>query len=305
MEALKIKRRFTKCFSRSGADTLKEETLQERIWKARGLIDGAAAIVIGAGAGLSTAAGLDFGGERFEKNMAEFGKKYGYHDMYSGDFYPYRTKEEFWAFEAKAILLNRYDIPGLPLYQKIYRIVRDRNYFVITTNVDGQFVKSGFPEKKVFATQGDYSFFQCEKGCHKKLYYNEGTVREMVDRTADCRIPSELIPRCPVCGGMMKTNLRADRYFVEDEAWDKSCENYTKFITEIGLCKVVYLEFGVGYNTPSIIRYPFEKLTYQNPNAHLIRFNLGFPDGMQENADRTISFTENIGDVLEQMYPDC
>lgn len=278
--------------------------LDERIEKARKIIDEAAVIVIGAGAGLSTAAGLNFGGERFQKYMAEFGEKYGYEDMYSGDFYDYDTLEEFWAFEAKTILVNRYDVEGLPLYKKILNIVSDRNYFVLTTNVESQFVKSGFPQKKVFATQGDYSLFQCAKACHKKLYYNEDTVRKMVEESKDCRIPSALLPVCPICGGPIKINLRADSYFIEDEAWDEACARYKAFLSEIGLRKVVYLEFGVGYNTPGIIRYPFEQMTNRNPNANLIRFNKDYPNGVTENVDRTISFTEDIKAVLDKMFPE-
>jgi NAD-dependent SIR2 family protein deacetylase len=290
-------------YGRNEVNTMEEKTLQERIEAAKKVIDEAAVIVIGAGAGLSTAAGLDFGGERFEKNMGEFGRKYGYSDMYSGDFYPYETMEEYWAFEAKSILLNRYEIPALPLYKKLYSIFKARNYFVITTNVESQFVKAGFPAKKVFATQGDYSFFQCSKGCHKKLYYNEDAVRKMTAATKDCKIPTEMIPKCPICGKVMSVNLRADNYFVEDDAWDEAYGRYEEFINNIGLRNVVYLEFGVGFNTPSIIRYPFENLTYRNPNAHLIRFNMGFPDGAVENRDKTISFTEDISTVLDTMFP--
>lgn len=279
-------------------------TFDERITRARTALDEAAVIVVGAGAGLSAAAGLDFGGIRFQEHMSEFGKKYGYQDMYSGDFYPYKTKEEYWAFEAKSILVNRFEVEGLPLYRSIYQILKDRNYFVITTNVESQFVKSGFSNRKVFATQGDYSMLQCAKGCHKKLYDNEALVREMVDRTVDCKIPTELIPKCPVCGGPMKVNLRSDEYFIEDEAWDEASGRYHEFISRIGRQKVIYLEFGVGYNTPGIIRYPFEQLTYRNPNAQLIRFNRDYPDGMEENIDKTISFTEDTQTVLGRIYPE-
>lgn len=279
------------------------QNYDERINKARKVIDEAAVIIIGAGAGLSTAAGLDFGGDRFEKYMSEFEKKYGYHDMYSGDFYPYETMEEYWAFESKAILVNRFDIEALPLYHKIYSLVKDRNYFVLTTNVESQFVKAGFGAKKVFATQGDYSFFQCAKGCHRKLYYNENQIREMVDKTSDFRIPSKLVPKCPVCGGLMKVNLRADQYFIQDEAWDEACGRYEEFIAGIGNRKVVFLEFGVGFNTPGIIRYPFEQMTYQNPNATIIRFNRDYPDCMKENISKCISFSEDIQDVLDNIYP--
>lgn len=281
----------------------KEAPLYERINQAVRLIDKAKAVVIGAGAGLSTAAGLDFGGGRFEKYMHDFGEKYGYHDMYSGDFYHYDTLEEYWAFEAKSIFANRYDTKALPLYEKLYRMVKDRNYFVITTNVDHQFYKAGFPKQRVFATQGDYGLFQCAKGCNKKLYDNEAAVMEMVKETKDLKIPSRLLPKCPVCGGEAKANLRADEYFVEDEEWDKACKRYETFIKEISDKDVVYLEFGIGYNTPGIIRYPFEQMTYKNPLAHLIRFNKDYPYGAAENEEKTIRFTEDISMLLEKMYP--
>jgi len=279
------------------------DSIDIRIKKARSIIDEAEAIVIGAGAGLSTAAGIDFGGARFQQLMPEFGEKYGYSDMYSGDFYPYETLEEYWAFEAKAILVNRYDIPSLPLYHKILDIVKNRNYFVLTTNVENQFVKSGFSNDKVFATQGDYSFFQCGVGCHKKLYYNEDIIRKMVANTKNCKIPSDLVPKCPVCGRPIKIHLRADQYFIEDEKWDMACDRYEQFMSQTRNRKVVFLEFGVGFNTPGIIRYPFEQHTYQNPNAALIRFNKDYPNGAIEIASHTMSFTEDIQCVLEKMYP--
>ncbi|MGL5259441.1 MAG: SIR2 family NAD-dependent protein deacylase [Lachnospiraceae bacterium] len=277
-------------------------TLEEKIELAKKRIEEAEVLVIGGGSGLSTAAGLDFGGARFQKYMSEFGEKYGYQDMYSGDFYPYDTLEEYWAFEAKTILVNRYDIEGLPLYRRIFELVKDKEYFVLTTNVESQFAKSGFPKEKIFATQGDYSYFQCAKACHNKLYYNEVEIREMVEQTKDCKIPTMLLPTCPICGGPIKVNLRADQYFIEDDSWDNACDRYKKFIADIGLKKVVYLEFGVGYNTPGIIRYPFEQMTFQNPNACLIRFNKEFPSGVKENVEKTICFTEDISGILDKLY---
>jgi len=277
------------------------DSLSSRINKAKQKIEESEVLVIGAGAGLSTAAGLDFGGERFQKYMMEFGRKYGYSDMYSGDFYPYETLEEFWAFEAKTILVNRYEIKVLPLYRKLYDLIKNRNYFVLTTNVDGQFEKAGFSKKKIFATQGDYRFFQCKNGCHAKLYDNEAQIREMVKQTVDCKIPTNLVPKCPICGKPMEVNLRADKYFIEDAAWYKACGRYEAFMNGIDLKKVVYLEFGVGYNTPGIIRYPFEQQVYRNPNASLIRFNKDYPDGARENEDKTISFTEDIMEIVSSM----
>lgn len=281
----------------------KEIDLEKRILRTRELIEQADFIVIGAGSGLSTAAGLDFGGERFSEHMGEFGQRYGYSDMYSGDFYDYKTPEEFWAFEAKTILINRFEVPGLPLYLRLYDLVKDKNYFVLTTNVESQFAKSGFANERIFATQGDYGLLQCANGCHQTLYDNEKLVREMVEQTRDCAIPSRLVPTCPICHNKMKVNLRSDGYFVEDDRWHGACGRYESFIKNIGHKRVVYLEFGVGYNTPGIIRYPFERFTYANPNAYLIRLNLDYPDGIVENKARTISFTEDISAVLEALYP--
>ena len=280
------------------------KSLEERIWEAKKLLDEADVIVIGAGSGLSTAAGINFGGERFEKYCHDFGEKFGYHDMYSGYFYPYEKPEQFWALVAKTILVNRYDIEAMPLYKKLYEIMHERNYFVVTTNTESQFVKAGFPEKKVFEVQGDYQWFQCSRACHDKLYYNEEQVREMVAKTVDCAIPHELLPVCPVCGEPMAPNLRADEYFVEDKAWHEMRNRYEDFIGSIGDQNVVYLEFGIGPNTPAVIRYPFERWTYQNPNAHLIRFNRDYPEGNPENRDKTIAFTEDVNEVLESMYSD-
>lgn len=279
-----------------------KEPLEKRVLKAQKAIEDADALVIGAGAGLSAAAGLEFGGERFRRHMSEFGEKYGYSDMYSGDFYPYDTLEEYWAFEAKSVLVNRYAAEALPLYRKLYSAVRGRRYFVITTNVDGQFVKAGFPPEKVFATQGDYCFFQCSRGCHDKLYYNENAIRTMVEETRDCKIPSRLLPVCPVCGAPMAENLRVDQYFVEDREWHLADRRFEQFVSQNGHKKIVYLEFGVGYNTPGIIRFPFERWTSENPDARLIRFNRDYPEGDGENKEKTVAFTEDMQEVMELLF---
>lgn len=277
-------------------------SLEQRVKTVRELLEEAEYVVIGAGSGLSSAAGLDFGGERFEKYMGEFGSRYGYHDMYSGDFYNYQTREEFWAFEAKTILVNRYEVPGLKLYHKLFDLIKDKNHFVITTNVESQFAKSGFDSNRIFATQGDYSKLQCGGACHDTLYDNEKLVKEMVAKTRDCAIPTELIPKCPICHREMKVNLRSDGYFVENKSWHEACSRYESFISSINKAPVVYLEFGVGYNTPGIIRYPFERFTYANPNAHLIRFNRDYPEGITENKDKTIGFTEDMNMVLAMLF---
>ncbi|GAB6181404.1 hypothetical protein JCM14036_27230 [Desulfotomaculum defluvii] len=167
--------------------------------------------------------------------------------------------------------------------------------------VEHQFYKAGFPAEKVFAVQGDYGFFQCSKGCHNKLYYNESLVKDMLAQTVNCKIPAELVPLCPICGGPMDVNLRKDKYFVEDEAWDVANERYTEFVEEAFGKRIVYLELGVGFNTPSIIRYPFERMTYLNPNATLIRVNTHHPQGAKENIYKTISFTEDMTKVVKSL----
>jgi len=270
------------------------ENLEQRVIQAVHAIERSEYILIGGGAGLSTAAGLTYSGKRFTDHFSDFIKKYGFKDMYSGTFYPFETREELWAHWARHIYLNRYEMPATLLYKEILKMVKDKNYFVISTNVESQFVKSGFPEEKVFEVQGDYSYLQCAKGCHDKLYYNEDLIKQMVEQTNDCRIPSELVPKCPVCGGPMDVNIHHNDYFVQDEAWYEAYKQYEEFLHDSTGKDVVYLELGVGFNTPGIIRYPFEQMTYQNQSATLIRFNRDYPYGMKENAVRTVSFDEDI-----------
>lgn len=269
-----------------------------RIKEAGEAIRNAEYILIGAGAGLSDAAGLKYSGERFTKSFPDFIKKYGMKDLYTSSFYPFKTMEEKWAYWARHIALNRFETPATELYKMLYRLVKEKKYFVLTTNVEHQFWKAAFPDQKIFATQGDYGYFQCAVGCHAKLYDNEEIVAEMLKQTNDCRIPSELIPKCPVCGGEMDVNVRKDQYFVQDAAWYQACDNYNAFVKEIEGKKVVLLELGVGFNTPGIIRYPFEQMTYQNPQATLIRLNKDYLDGAAENAGKTIAFAEEMTEVI-------
>jgi NAD-dependent SIR2 family protein deacetylase len=274
---------------------------ETRLAKTKTLINNADFILIGGGAGLSDAAGIHYSGKRFTDNFEPFIKKYGFTDLYTSSFFPFKTQEERWAYWAKHISINRYDIPATKLYIDILQLVKDKNYFVKTTNVENQFVKAGFSNEKVFATQGDYSFFQCETACHNTLYYNEEQVREMIKTTHDCRIPSELIPKCPVCGGDMDINLRHNQYFVQDDNWHKANEYFTNFLNTCAGKPLVLLELGVGFNTAGIIRIPFEKLTYQNINSFLIRINRDHPQGVKENRERTITFTENMPCIIEAL----
>ena len=269
-----------------------------RLNKAKKAIDEADYIIIGAGAGLSTAAGIDYTGKRFEKYFKDFIEEYGFTDMYSSGFYPFKSQEEKWAYWARHVFANRYDVGKTSVYQKLLKLVEDKEYFVLTTNVEHQFWINGFDDERIFATQGDYGFLQCEKACHDKLYPNREQVFEWVEKTENFRIPSDLVPKCPVCGGEMDLNLRKDNYFVEDDKWHEMNKNYYNFLDNID-GKFVFLEIGVGFNTPGIIRYPFEQMIYNNSDATLIRLNLDYPQAIPENKDKTISFDENVEEILD------
>ena len=242
-------------------------------------IETADAIVIGAGAGLSTAAGFIYSGERFEKYFGDFARRFGIRDMYSGGFYPFPDAETRWAWWARHIYYNRYIDPPKPVYKELLSLIQGKDYFVITTNVDGQFIKAGFEPEKVFEVQGDYGLIQCATACHPKRYSNESLVKQMVAQQKDCRIPSALVPRCPVCGGPMEINVRKDLYFVEDDRWHLQADRYYAFLEKmLGKGKLVLLEYGVGYNTPTIIRFPFERMAASYPDVTLIRINKDYRD---------------------------
>lgn len=238
------------------------------------LINNADCILIGAGAGLSSSAGIDYAGEEFKKEFAPFIKKYGFTDLYTSGFYDFRSEEEYWAYWAKHIYFADTGREGTELYKKIFDLVKNKEYFVITTNVDDQFYKTGFDKDKIFRVQGSYSLNQCSKGCHNKLYSNIELVNKMISSTNnDLKIPTELVPVCPVCGESMEPNLRKDGYFIQDDLWYKQSDKYNEFIENNKNKNVILLEFGVGFNTPGIIRFPFEQMTSQNENWKLIRFN--------------------------------
>ena len=233
------------------------------------------AVIVGAGAGLSTAAGFTYDGERFERNFADFEQKYGFHDMYTGGFYPFPTKEERWAFWSRSIWLNRYTPAPKPVYDDLLKLVRDKDYFVITTNVDHQFQAAGVDKKQLFYTQGDYGLFQCSEPCCQETFDNRETVRQMVERQRDMRVPSDLAPRCPHCGRPMTMNLRCDDRFAEDEGWHRAAERYESFLRTRQGQKLLFLELGVGYSTPVIIKYPFWRMAAANPRAVYTCLNLG------------------------------
>ena len=275
------------------------ESFSEQTARLKAALDDADAVVIGAGAGLSTSAGYEYSGERFEKYFSDFEAKYGFHDMYSGGFYPYKTPEEFWAFWSRYIFINRYVDAPKPVYEELLGLVADKDYFVITTNVDHCFQKAGFDKKRLFYTQGDYGLFQCSEPCCQETFDNEREIRLMYEQQEDGRIPSELIPRCPHCGRPMTVNLRSGDSFVEDEGWHRAAERYENFLrTRAGL-KILFLELGVGYNTPVIIKYPFWQMTSKNPKAVYACINLGEADAPDDIAARSICIGGDIGTVLE------
>ena len=252
--------------------TKSTENISDSIEKLKEKIRTVDAVVVGAGAGLSTAAGFTYSGERFEKYFSDFRQKYGFEDMYSGGFYPYKTPEEHWAYWSRYIFVNRYMDPPTDLYNKLYESVKDKDYFVITTNVDHCFQKAGFDKKRLFYTQGDYGLFQCSEPCCRETFENEAMIREMVTRQENMKIPTELLPVCPHCGKPLTMNLRSDDKFVENEGWHRAAERYENFLRTREGQKILFLELGVGYNTPVIIKYTFWQMTAKNPNAmnHLV-----------------------------------
>ena len=277
------------------------EEYNKRISEVKNLISKADYILIGAGSGLSTAAGLEYFGESFEKNFKEFIEKYNFPDLYSASFYDFNTQEEKWAFFAKMIYLNRFNKEPLKLYQEIYSLIKEKDYFVITTNVDGQFEKAGFEKERVFETQGDYAYLQCENACHNKLYYNYDLVNEWLKSTSDCKIPSNLVPKCPVCHGNMEMNLRKDANFVQDENWYKQDKRYGEFLDKSQDKNLLLLEIGVGFNTPWIIRFPFEQMVYNNINTHLVRINKDYAFASKEIENKTILFDEDTNKIVEDL----
>lgn len=277
------------------------EDYNTQINKLKEALNTADAIFIGAGAGMSTSAGLTYSGERFYKHFSDFAGKYGITDMYSGGFYPFPSDEVFWAWWSRHIYFNRYGVKAGKPYTDLYELVRDKNYFVLTTNVDHQFQLAGFDKKRLFYTQGDYGLFQCSVPCHNKTYDNEDVVTDMVARQEDMKIPSELIPKCPVCGKNMTINLRCDDKFVEDEGWHKANERYENFLKENKDKKILLLELGVGGNTPVIIKYPFWRITLMNENATYACINLGESVCPEDIENRSICVDKDISMVIKDI----
>lgn len=294
------------------------ENCSDRIGRLAQNLRDADAIVIGAGAGLSTSAGFTYTGERFRQYFQDFGAKYGFTDMYSGGFYPYQTPEEHWAYWSRYIYINRYMNAPKPVYEKLYELVHDKDYFVLTTNVDHCFQKAGFDRHRLFYTQGDYGLFQCSAPCHQETYDNEKVIREMVTAQGykigpdgalflpegivpKMTVPAELVPHCPKCGRSMSMNLRADSTFVEDEGWHIAAERYSDFLRRHRNLKVLFLELGVGMNTPGIIKYPFWQMTAENSDAAYVCINYGEAYVPDEIKKKSICINGDIGEVLDRM----
>ena len=287
--------------------------MTEKIEKLKQVLSEAKIVVIGAGSGLSTSAGFTYSGERFEKYFSDFAVKYGFHDMYSGGFTPFESLEEHWAYWSRYIMINRYMDPPKPVYKDLFSLVKDKDYFVITTNVDHCFQKAGFDKNRLFYTQGDYGLFQCSEPCHEETYDNEKQIRAMWEFRDEMKVPTELVPRCPVCGKPMSMNLRADHTFVTDKGWHKASKQYEKFLQTRNIIKngqqehqadsgkVLFLELGVGGNTPGIIKYPFWQMTEKNPNAGYACINFEEAAVPPKIEKRSICINDDIGEVLKKM----
>ena len=291
-----------------------ERKAEQKVIEFQEVLDQTDTVLIGAGAGLSTAAGFAYGGEPFRRYFADFDEKYGFHDMYSGGFYPFPTLEEHWAYWSRFVFLNRYCDPPKPVYKNLLELVKDKDYFVLTTNVDHCFQKAGFDKHRLFYTQGDYGLWQCSKSCHNKTYDNGDIIRQMVEAqgfqvtgqgmklptgtVSKMAVPTELVPRCPKCGAPMAMNLRADHTFVQDEGWYIAAGRYDDFVRRHKNTPVLYLELGVGMNTPGIIKYNFWRQVYQNPKANYICINKGQSYAPREIANRSICLDMDAAQVL-------
>lgn len=281
--------------------TKSTENFSDNIENLKEKICTADAVVIGAGAGLSTAAGFTYSGERFEKYFSDFSQKYGFKDMYSGGFYPYQTPEEHWAYWSRYIFVNRYQDAPKPVYENLLKLVADKDYFVITTNVDHCFQKAGFDKKRLFYTQGDYGLFQCSEPCCQETFDNKDIIFEMLKQQKDMKIPTELLPACSHCGKPLTMNLRCDNKFVEDEGWHRAAERYENFLRTRAGGKILFLELGVSYNTPVIIKYPFWQMTAKNPNATYACINKGQAVCPEEIEHRSVCINADICATVNQL----
>ncbi|MBQ3424564.1 MAG: Sir2 silent information regulator family NAD-dependent deacetylase [Clostridia bacterium] len=276
---VKKKTRFSDFLSGEYArDYINQDTpYDEQIERAAELIREADCVLLGAGAGMSTAAGAEYGGKFFEENFAEFQQVYGkgpyMQDMYSAGFFPVPDQESKWGLWSHLALLAGADLDVTPLHKTLLDALKGKKLFLLSTNADHQFEKAGLPVEQIFQTQGSYKLIQCRHGCHNRTYNAVELFRQMEQARENGKIPSELVPKCPVCGGDMAMNLRVDNYFVEDENWHAAEDRFSRFLSECTNAKTILLELGVGFNTPMIIRFPFERLTRQHENMSLVRLS--------------------------------
>ena len=258
----------------------------------------AEAVVVGAGSGLSTAAGLTYGGERFRRHFSDFIEARGFTDMYTAGLFPFPTLEEQWAYWSRHIWYNRYVKAPKDTYKKLLKLLGCKDFFVLTTNVDHQFQLAGFPKERLFHTQGDYGLWQCSVPCHNVTYDNREAVRLMVEEQRGMRVPTELVPHCPKCGEPMSMNLRADDTFVEDEGWHAAANRYSDYLNAHGEGRVLYLELGVGMNTPAIVKYPFWRRTYANPQARYACVNYREAYAPAEIHGRSTLLSADVDEAL-------
>ena len=301
-----------------GRRTFRISNTENGIDKLREALSQAEAVIIGAGAGLSTSAGLTYSGERFETYFSDFAAKYPIRDIYSGGFYPFDSMEEFWGWWSRHIWVNRYMNTPKPVYDRLLELVKDKDYFVITTNVDHCFQKAGFDKHRLFYTQGDYGLFQCSKPCHQETYDNEQVVREMLEAqgfviaedgtltvpdgvTLQMSIPTEMIPHCPKCGRLMTTNLRCDDTFVQDNGWNVHAGYYDDFLRRHKNMKTLFMDLGTGANTPIIVKIPFMRMTYEWPDATYASLNYGEAFATDEIRKKSICINDDIGKILEEI----
>lgn len=287
-----------------------------KIDRLKAALESADAVVIGAGSGLSTSAGFTYSGERFEEYFSDFYAKYGFSDMYSGGFYPYETPEEYWAYWSRYIYINRYMNAPKPVYENLLSLVKGKDYFVLTTNVDHCFQKAGFDKHRLFYTQGDYGLFQCSEPCCAETFDNKEIIKNMViaqgytiepdgtltvPEVPKMTVPTALVPHCPHCGQPMSMNLRADDTFVEDEGWHIAADRYSDFLRRHQNIKVLFLELAVGYNTPTIVKYSFWRMTRDWKDATYACLNYGEAYAPDEIRKKSICINGDIGAILSQI----
>lgn len=290
----------------------------QAVERLRRALDGAQAVVVGAGAGLSTSAGMRYAGERFDRYFRYFGERYGFADMYTGGFYPFPTEQARWAYWSRMIYINRYMRAPRPVYEALHTLLRGKDAFVLTTNVDHCFQRAGFDKDRLFYTQGDYGLWQCSAPCHRETYDNEAQVRRMLAAQGfafaengdlyvpegtklKMEVPAECVPRCPRCGRPMRMNLRADETFVEDAGWHRAAERYASFLRRVQDKRVLFWELGVGYNTPGIIKFSFWRMTQDWPGATYACLNRGEAYVPEEIGGKSICIDADIGDILARM----